>query len=309
MKSVADSVPPDDLLQAEGTMPPDKEPCAEGETLVHPGPSKHAFVSEAKKRFLASDQVSPADIAADSKGEAEVSCNGKMESAEKGMTELMNEEKMEADDEGKVVSEGKTQAEDTETTRTADKGKTKAEGKIGTSQTKRTSSVIPGHSNVAKAVGATAQKQQGTYTAAPVQGQFECKLLSTVTPETASMKDNVKDASPPKPEEQQPNDHAVGLPVAGSLPCSRRVAATNVGEPPPVFYLRWMEDAQDVFTIHNECVEVTVEGQPVQMLMVQMEPDDFHLLPLPSPRGDPHLPLPVQEREEGRTKPSQLALP
>ena len=290
-------------------MPPDKEPCAEGETLVHPGPSKHDFVSEAEKRFLASDQVSPADIAADSKGEAEVSCNGKLESAEKGMTELMNEEKMEADDEGKVVSEGKTQTEDTETTRTADKGKTKAEGKIGTSQTKRTSSVIPGTSNVAKAVGATAQKQQGTHAAAPDQGQFECKL-SSGTPETASTKDSVKEASPPKPEEQQPDDLAADLSAAGSLPCSRRVAATNVGEPPPVSYLRWVEDAQDVFTIHNECVEVTVEGQPVQMLMARMEPHDFHQLPPhPPPRGDPHLPLPTQESEEGRRRPSQLARP
>ena len=113
----------------------------------------------------------------------------------------------------------------------------------------------------------------------------------------ASKKNSVKGASPPKADP----------PAAGSLPCSRRVGATNVGEPRLVPHVqRVLEEAQDTITVHIVCVEFTINGQRVQMQMVQMVPHDSHYLP--SPQG-PHLPFPSQESEEGQRRPSQLVLP
>lgn len=86
----------------------------------------------------------------------------------------------------------------------------------------------------------------------------------------------------------------------------------DVGEPPPPILPRQcppVEDTQDVVDIENECIEVSREGEPLQLLAVHMEPHDYDLPPLPPPRGDPDQPFPAQESEEGRSKPSQLAPP
>lgn len=104
----------------------------------------------------------------------------------------------------------------------------------------------------------------------------QTKSISNVIPRhsngavAASKKDSVKDASPPKADP----------PAAGSLPYT--------------------------ITIDNECVEFTLNGRRVQMLMVQMNPGDSHRLP--SSRGHPHSSLPSQESEEGRSGTSQIVV-
>ena len=297
----ADPMSPDDLL---ATVPSDKEPCTERELEIHP--LKLPSALEAHKHFRASDQVNPADIVVDSKGEKEVICNGKVESSEKEEAGLVNEVKMRADEERKEgMLDGKTQAEDAERTGAEKKEETdRAKVKIGASQPKRANSRVPGQSHVVNAVGATAQKQQGTCTADIFQGQSGDKL-STVTPESDRRKDSAKDASSPKVDDQR-DDCTTELP-SGIGPCSRCVDVSDVGEPPPVPCWQWVEDTQDVVSVDDECAQAIVEGQPVMIVMVQMEQHDYHRPPPPHPRGAPH--LPIEESEQGRGMPAQITLP
>ena len=263
-----DTVRPGDTLSpytilAEDAVPSGKEPCAEREAETNP-PNKLNKAVEAEQHFCA-DQASPADIVADSKGQADVSCNGKVEHEEKGMAERVNESN---DERKEGMHKGKTPAEDAEKPRAAGKDQTKAKGKAGDSQPKRSAAV--GLSSVAKVLGATAKKQQST----------------SATPESDSRKDNTDVAS--RPEAEQPAANAM-------------VGAAVVGEPPPVPPWQWVhvEDAQDWFTITNDCAGVIVEGQLVQTLMVHMEPHDVDLPPPSHP--------PAEESERGRGEPTQLA--
>ena len=292
----ADTLFPEDLL-AEVTVQSDKkESRAEREVETHPhNKQSQTSAVEARKHFSASDQPSPANC----KGqEADISCNEKVEPAE-----LLNEGQTEADDEGEEgTHEGKIQAEDAEDTRASRKDKPEVKGNTGASQPKR--GTVLGLSSVPHVVGATAQKQHGTSPADTFHGQTKCERLSTVTPESDSRKNNAEVASPPEAGEQA----AADLPSA-SIPCSTHVGANNVRELSPVLPWRWVEDAQDQCNIENHIAEIAIEDQLVQMLMVHMEPHDHDLHPPPHPPGAPHLPLPIQESEQGRRGPAQLALP
>ena len=304
---VADFMSPDDLL-ALTSIPSDQKPHEgrEREPLADP-PSKQPSAFEAERHFLAPDQASPADIVPDSKEQEEVSCTGKVESAEEG--EVMNEEKVETDEEEMVESvlEGKKQAESAGSTKAGNKDKTKeANSKTGASEAKRTSSAVLGQSKAVDA-GATAQKQGTCAADVRLQVESEHEQLSTCFQESDSKKGSAKEASPPEPDEQADDDTADLS--SGSGPCSMRVDATDVGEPPPVPHLQWVEDAQDLVTVKNEYAEVTIGGQLVDTLMIQMEPHDCTLPPPSHSPGTPHLPFPVQESEQGRGLPTQLALP
>lgn len=191
------------------------------------------------------------------------------------------------------------------------KGRTKAENM--TSHTKRPSNFIPGQSKVQKVfVGATAQKQPITHATANFDTghqQFGGKWLPSPIPESDQSKDNEKNASlpnaadPPRPAGPDIGS-ATDQPVSGHS--SKRVRHAEVGEPPPV---PWIDNFQDMVTIEDDCVEVNREGYPVQLLMVHMEPHDYDLPTPYHPWGYPHLPLPAQESEAGRSKLSQLVLP
>ena len=54
----------------------------------------------------------------------------------------------------------------------------------------------------------------------------------------------------------------------------------DVGEPPPV------EDTQDIVRVENECVDVSREREPLHLLAVHMEPQDYEILPDPLPPHD-----------------------
>ena len=299
----AEALSPDTLL-AEDAVPSGKEPRAEREVETHPL-SKLNKAMEAQKHFSAFDQPSTADNEADSKEQADASCNEKVEPTKKGMTELVNEGKADADDKGKEgMQKGKTEAEDAEGTRAASENKIKIKDKTASSQPKH--NVVQGQSNVAEAFGATAKKQQSASAADAFQRQNERGKLSNATPESDSRKGKAEDASPEADE--QPDGDAAGLPLANA-PCPRRVDATDVEDPPPVAPWGWAEDAQDLFTIENDLAELSIEDQLVQMLMVHMEPHDYHLPPPPPQPQDPPLPFPIQASEQGRREPAQLAPP
>ena len=300
-----DTASPDNLL-TESTVRPDEKPHAERKPLGDPR-NKQPSALEAEQHFLSPNQVSPADIVAYSKEQEEVSCSVKVKSAEKGQTEVVNEEKVDADDKKKVehLLEGKKQAESAGSTEAEDEDKTKeANGKTGASKTKRSSSAVLGQSE-AMAVGATALKQ-GTHADVSLQEQSEREQISTSSQETDSKKGGAKDTSPPVVDEQ-PNTKTL---PSNDDPCCKSVGTTDKKEP-PVPRGQGVEDTQDVVTVDDECAQATVEGQPVMMVMVHMEPHDYHRLPPPHPRGEPHLrlPFPIQESEQGREKAAQLVPP
>ena len=92
----------------------------------------------------------------------------------------------------------------------------------------------------------------------------------------------------------------------------------DVGEPPPILPHRHpsLEDTQGVVNIENEFMEVSREGEPLQLLPVQLEPYHYDPPPLPPPQGDPEppqgdldQPFPAEESEEGSSNPSQIAPP
>ena len=306
----AEALSPNTLL-AENAVPSGKEPRAEREVETDP-PNKLNKAVEAQKHFSASDHPSTADNEADDKEQADASCNEKVEPTKKGMTKLVNEGKADADDKGKEgMQKGKTEAEDAKGTRAASENRIKTKGKTASSQPKH--NVVQGQSNVAEAFGATAKKQQSTSAADAFQRQNEPGKLSNATPESDNRKGKAGDASPKADE--QPDGDAADLPLANA-PCSRRVDATDVEDPPPVAPWGWVEDAQDLVTIENNLVELSIEDQLMQMLMVHMEPHDYHLPPPPQPQNppppqpqDPPLPFPIQASEQGRREPAQLAPP
>ena len=295
-----DTTSPDNLL-TEATVRPDEKPHAERKPLGDPR-NKQPSALEAEQHFLSPNQVSPAEIVADSKEQEEVSCSGKVESAEEGETEVVNEEKVDADDKKKAehLLEGKKQAESARRTEAGDEDKTKeANGKTGASKTKRSSSAVLGQSEV-MAVGATALKQ-GTHADVSLQEQSEREQISTSSQETDSKKGGAKDTSPPVVDEQ-PDTKTL---PSNDDPCCKSVGTTDKKEP-PVPRGQGVEDTQDVVTVDDECAQATVEGQPVMMVMVHMEPHDYHRPPPPHPRGEP---FPIQESEQGREKAAQLVLP
>ena len=299
-----DTLSPNTLL-AEDAVPLGKEPCAEREAETNP-PSKGNKVMEAEQHFCV-DQASPADIEVDCKEQVVVSCNGKVESEEKRMTESVNEGNTEVNVEGKeAMHKGKTQAEEAEKRGAAGKDKPNAKGRAGASRPKR--SAVPGLSTMPNAVGATAQKQHGTSTADTLQGQSERELLPAVTPDSSSRKDNTEAAIPNEADERPATDDATDH-LSGSAPFFTRVDTTFGRELSPVPYLQEWEDSQDLFTIKDMCIDVTVEGQLMPMLMVHMEPHDYDMHPLSHPWSVPHLLFFDQESEQGRKKPTQFALP
>ena len=331
-----DTASPDNLL-TEATVRPDEKPHTEREPLTDPL-SKQPSAFEAERHFLAPDQASPADIGPDSQEQEEVSCSGKVES-----TEVVNEEQVETNGKKKAkhMFDGKKQAESAGSAETGNEDKTKeANSKTGASEPKRTSNAVLGQSK-AVAVGATALKQ-GT-----CEGRLEREQLSASSQETdskkggakvestedgetevvngstetgnedktkeansrtdASKKGGAKEASPPVADEQpDPKTRP-----SKDNPCCKSVGTTDAKEP-TVSHGQGVEDTQDVVAVEDECAQVTVEGQQVQMVVVHMEPNDYHRPPPPHPRGERHLravPFPIQESEQGREKPAQLALP
>ena len=285
-----DTASPDNLL-TEATVRRDEKPHAEREPLGDPL-SKQPSALEAEQHFLAPDQASPAEIVPDSKGREEVSCSGKVESAEEGETEVVNEEQVETDAKKKAehMFEGKKQAESAGSTEAGNEDKTKeANGKTDASKTKRTSSPALGQSK-GVTVGATDLKQ-GTRADVSLQVQSEHEQISTSSQETDSKKGGAKDTSPPVAD-KQPDPKAL---PSNDEPCSKHVGTTDAKKPP----IPRVEDTQDVVTVEDECAQAIVEGQQVQMVMAHMELHDY----------ESDLPFPIQESEQGREKAAQLVPP
>ena len=156
------------------------------------------------------------------------------------------------------------------------------------------------------AAGATALKQGTCAADVHLQGRLGREQLSTSSQETESKKGGAKKASPPVADEQ-PDPKT--LPSKDD-PCGS-VGITDKKEP-TVSHEQGVEGTQDVVGVEDECAPIIVEGQQLQMVMAHMEPHDYHRPPPPHPRGERHLravPFPIQESEQGREKPAQLALP
>ena len=123
-------------------------------------------------------------------------------------------------------------------------------GQTGASEPKRTFTTAVGES-MPMAFGATAQKQ-GTRANVRLQERSEREQISTSFQETDSKMGGRNDISPP---------------VARKQPDPKRGQV--------------VEDTQDVVAVEDECI-CYKDGE--QMLMVHMEPHDYHCPP--RPRGE-----------------------
>ena len=134
------------------------------------------------------------------------------------------------------------------------------------SKTKRTFTTALGES-MPMVFGATDQKQADVR----FQGRSKREQISTSFQETDSKKVGTNGTSPVADKQPDP----MTLPSKDD-PCSKRVGTRGQG----------VEDTQDVVAVEDECAQAMVEGQQLQMLMVHMEPHDYHCPPRPHPWGE-----------------------
>ena len=135
------------------------------------------------------------------------------------------------------------------------------------SKTKRTFTTALGES-MPMVFGATTQKQADVR----FQGQSKREQISISSPETDSKKVATNGTTPPVADKQP---DPMTLPSKDD-PCSKLVGTRGQG----------VEDTQDVVAVEDECAQAIVEGQQLQILMVHMDPHDYHCPPSPYPQGE-----------------------